>query len=332
MNVQAPSRTASQRGILTKTAAADRGLIALPALTPHLEHRTIGDGQVLLVSDSFNTLLHGEIYCDLLPLLDGQCPQDEVVASLSVAHAAADLRDALIALAARGYVVSGEHSMERGRAAFWSALGASPRWAEQRLNESRFAVVGDDGRLARQLERMGATASADRPSLSVIVCDDYLDDGHDAVNRRHIAARAPWMLVRPKGVQPLFGPVFRPADDGPCWACLAYRLRSHQEVHGFLRNRGGDGAAFRPCAAEPVILDSLYGLVAAEIAKWLVLEDAAPLHERAISLDIARLSATSGNALRRAGSSLCRSTWVGARIRTPKTRSILSRSSPERQT
>ena len=130
MNVQAPAQSVSQRGILTKAAAADRGLIALPALTPHLEHRTIGDGQVLLVSDSFNTLLHGEIYCDLLPLLDGQRPQDEVVAALSVAHAATDLRNALIALAARGYVVSGEHSMERGRAVFWSALGASPRWAE----------------------------------------------------------------------------------------------------------------------------------------------------------------------------------------------------------
>ena len=305
MNVQAPAQSASQRGILTKTAAADRGLIALPVLTPHLEHRTIGDGQVLLVSDSFNTLLHGEIYCDLLPLLDGQRPQDEVVASLSVAHAAADLRNALVALAARGYVVSGEHSMERGRAAFWSALGASPRWAEQRLNESRLAVAGDDGRLARQLERMGATAGADRTTLSVIVCDDYLEDGHDAVNRRHIAAHAPWMLVRPKGVQPLFGPVFRPADDGPCWACLAYRLRSHQEVHGFLRNRGGDNAAFRPGAAEPVILDSLYGLVAAEIAKWLVLEDAAPLHERAISLDIARLTSDHHPVRRRPQCSVC---------------------------
>ena len=305
MNVQAPAQSVSGRGILTKTAAVDRGLIALPALAPHLEHRTIGDGQVLLVSDSFNTLLNGEIYCDLLPHLDGQRPQDEIVAALSGAHAAHDLRNALIALAARGYVVSGDHSMERGRAAYWSALGASPRWAEQRLSASWLAVVGDDGRLARRLEAMGVAAGADRPTLSVVVCADYLDEGHDALNRRHIAARTSWMLVRPKGVQPLFGPVFRPAEDGPCWACLAYRLRSHQEVHNFLRNRDGDDAAYRPGAAEPVVLDSLYGLVVAEIAKWLVLEDSALLHERAISLDVARLAIDHHPVMRRPQCSVC---------------------------
>ena len=66
-------------------------------------------------------------------------------------------------------------------------------------------------------------------------------------------------------------------------------MRSHWEVHNFLRNLAGDEAAFRPNAAEPAGLDAVYGLVAAEIAKWLVLEEAAPLHEQAISLDIGRL-------------------------------------------
>ena len=82
------------------------------------------------------------------------------------------------------------------------------------------------------------------------------------------------MLVRPKGMQPLFGPVFRPAAHGPCWACLAHRLRGHQEVHTFLRNRGGEDEAFLPSAAAPAVLDAVLGLAAAEIAKWLVLVDA----------------------------------------------------------
>jgi len=99
------------------------------------------------------------------------------------------------------------------------------------------------------------------------------------------------MLVRPKGMRPLFGPVFRPAEQGPCWACLAHRLRGHQEVHDFLRNVAGDDAAFRPCAAEPALLDAVYGFVAAEVAKWLVLRDMAPVHERAISLDSAAAEA-----------------------------------------
>ena len=107
------------------------------------------------------------------------------------------------------------------------------------------------------------------------------------------------MLVRPKGMQPLFGPVFRPAAHGPCWTCLAHRLRGHQEVHTFLRNRGGGDEAFLPNAAAPAVLDAVLGLAAAKIAKWLVLEDAAPLHERAISLDVARLKSEHHPTMRR---------------------------------
>ena len=292
-------RAGSPRGILTRIAAVERGSIALPVLTPHLEFRPIEDGQVLLISESFNTLLRGKVHCDILPLLDGRRSQDEIIAALANRHSAADVHQALAALAARGYVVSGAYEMERGWAAYWSALGASPRWAEERLASSRVAIAGDDGRLARQLGALDVAVGAENPSLSVVVCADYLDEGHDSLNRRHIASGAPWMLVRPKGMQPLFGPVFRPAAHGPCWTCLAHRLRGHQEVHTFLRNRGGGDEAFLPNAAAPAVLDAVLGLAAAEIAKWLVLGDAAPLHERAISLDVARLKSEHHPTMRR---------------------------------
>ena len=299
MGETAPPRADARRGILTKTAASECGAIDQPALTPHLEYRPIGDDEVLLVSDSFNTLLRGRIHCDLLPLLDGGRSQDEIVAALAGTYAAADVRRALASLASRGYVVSGAHAMERSRAAYWSALGASPRFAEERLGAAGAAIEGDDGRLARLLAAMGVATGRDDPALSVTVCADYLEERHEALNRRHIATGTPWMLVRPRGTQPLFGPVFRPAEDGPCWACLAYRLQGHREVHTFLRNRGGDAAAFVPFAAEPAVLDAVCGIAAAEIAKWLVLDDAAPLHERAISLDVARLRCEHHPAMRR---------------------------------
>ncbi len=304
-------------GILGRVTAADTGLIEVPALAPHLEYRPIGDGQTLLVSESFNTLLRGELYGDLLPLLDGGSPQSAVVAALAGKHAAADVRAALAALASRGYVVSGEYSMAKGRAAYWSSLGASPRWAEERLAASQVAIAGDDGHFVRHLGAMGATPGADRPELSVIVCDDYLEERHEAANRRRLASGIPWMLLRPKGMQPLFGPVFRPAEGGPCWACLAYRLRSHQEVHNFLRNMAGEDMAFRPGAAEPAVLDALYGLIAAEIAKWLVLKEAAPIHERAISVDVGRLASAHHRVMRRPQCPACGDEALNSPERSP---------------
>ena len=51
-----------RQGILTKTTPADQGLVELPALAPHLQFHEIGEGQMLLVSESFDTLLHGGLY------------------------------------------------------------------------------------------------------------------------------------------------------------------------------------------------------------------------------------------------------------------------------
>ena len=155
----AQTNTNPRRGILTKTTPEDRGLVRLPALAPHLECRDIGDGRTLLVSESFNTLLHGRLYCDLLPLLDGRRPLDEIVSILEGNHAATDTLAAVVSLSARGYAVSADHGMERARAAYWSSLGASPRWAERRLAETRVAFEGDDGRLMRHLEECGARSA-----------------------------------------------------------------------------------------------------------------------------------------------------------------------------
>ncbi|MYA30920.1 MAG: TOMM precursor leader peptide-binding protein [Gammaproteobacteria bacterium] len=282
-----------------KKTAADRGIVKLPALAPHLEFHVIGEQQTLLVSESFNTLLHGEIYCKLLPVLDGRREQEEIAAVLKAGHTASEVRAAIASLAARGYVVSGGHGMDRSRAAYWSSLGASPCRAEQSLAESRIEIVGDEGRLARHMEELGVTAGTAAPKLTVIVCDEYLQERLAEVNRHRLETGVPWMLMRPRGIQPLFGPVFRADGEGPCWACLAYRLGGHQEVHQFLRNVVGEKAAFKPFAADPVLLDALYGLIAAEIVKWLVLDEAAPLHEQAMTMDIGTFTSSRHRVMRR---------------------------------
>ena len=297
--MKSPTDANPRQGILLRTTPRDQGLVRLPALAPHLQFRAIGEQQTLLVSESFNTLLHGKLYPDLLPLLDGRHAQEKIAARLADAHAVADVLAAIVSLTAKGYVVSAEHGMKAARAAYWSSLGASPRWVEQRLAESRVAVEGDGGRLAGCLEASGARVGTDDPTLTVIVCEDYLEEGLADVNRRQIELDAPWMPVRPRGIEPLFGPVFRPSGPGPCWACLAYRLRSHREVHNFLRNLGGEEAAFKPFAADPAVLEALYGLTAAEIVKWLVLDEAAPVNGQAIAMNIGTFASSQHPVMRR---------------------------------
>ena len=284
---------------MIRTTPADRGLVKLPALAPHLQFHDIGDRRALLVSESFNTLLHGGLYCDLLPLVDGRRMLDEIVAALEGAHAASDVLAAIVSLSAKGYVVSAEHGMDRGRAAYWSSLGASPRWVERRLAETRVAIEGGGGRLIRHLEESGGRVGTGDPDLTVIVCDDYLEPHLAEINRRKLEERAPWMPARPRGMEALFGPVFRADGEGACWDCLAYRLGNHREVHGFLRSVAGEKAAFKPFAAQPAVLDALYGLIAAEIVKWLVLDEAAPIHQHAIAMNVGTFASSRHRVMRR---------------------------------
>ena len=295
----------AQRGIMRRLTDEDQAAVERPALTPHLRFHVLDKQRTLLLSEKFNTLLHGEIYRDLLPLLDGQISRSEVVATLNRSHAPADVSAAIVSLAAKGYVVSAEHAMDRARAAYWSSLGASPRWVEQQLAQSCVSVEGDHGRLTKPLKSAGARVVDKTASLHVIVCEDYLEARFASVNRLSREQATPWMLAKPHGMEPLFGPVFARDPTGPCWECLTYRLRGHQEVHNFLRNRAGEAAAFKPVAAEPGVVDAIFRLIAAEIVKWLVLGEAAPIHEHAVTMALGRLESAHHRVMRRPQCAIC---------------------------
>ena len=282
---QVNSADVTRNGLLTRTTREDEGQVNVPILTPHLEFRDIGDQQALLVSESFNTLLHGRLTTDLIPLLDGKQQLREIVTKLEDRYAASAIYDAITSLSSRGYVVSGEYDMEHSRAAYWTSLGATPKFVEQTLATSFVEIYGDEGQLTELLKASGVVTANQRPQLSVYVCADYLEERFAATNERHLESGTPWLLVRPRGYRTLFGPVFNASKEGPCWSCLSYRLRNHQEVHNFLRNFAGDDAAFKPFASEPTLLDAVYRLVTTEITKWLVLGKLSPLQDHALAMN-----------------------------------------------
>ena len=268
---------------------ADRGLVERPLLVPYLEVRLLDREVALLVSETFSAALYGRLYFDLLPLLDGTRTRHEIVSELSGAYRPIEVQTALVSLASKSYVVSGEFEIGREAATFWCLLGVSPRWAEERLASARVSVSGDEGgRLGSALEAMGlAMVSNDaEATLRVVRTTDYLDTGHAETNQRCLVAGTSWVLVKAAGSWPLFGPVFRPSKGGACWACLTHRLRGNNEVDNFLRNALGHSASILPSVTAPPFADAVVGLAAMEIAKWVVQEEASALHEHALSMSV----------------------------------------------
>ena len=270
---------------MTHSTQADRGFINQPGLTPHLQYHILENDQVLLVSEFFNTLLHGNLYCRLLPLLDGLHTLNAITAELDGIHPSQTVLGAVYYLSSKGYIVSFEHGIELGKAAYWSTLGASPRWVEQQLINTGISIDGDDGQLTRHFQANGVNVSTENTHLKIVVCNNYLEARIKEINEKQLAQKLPWTLVRPFGIETMFGPIFGADGEGACWNCLASRMRCHQEVHEFLRGVGGEALAFKPNATNPDILDAIISLTVAEITKWLVLGKTALINDHVITLN-----------------------------------------------
>ena len=249
----------------------------------------------LLVSESWGTLLRGRLPCDLAPLLDGRRTHREIAARLApiALRRSGEGRDRLPGVRG-GYVVSGDHEMPSERAAYWSSLGASPRWAEKLLGE---VDGGGDGWVAtcslasswrwafglRETSPIGAIAGPATcgPSYRPTTSTPGTEPSTASISR----AASPWSSSSGReAFSPSRGRSFAPRRAAPCWECVAYRLRGHRELHNFLRNIGAAGAG--PRAFEPAEIEAVCSVAAAEIARWLVLGDLATLHEHAVSWDI----------------------------------------------
>src|SRR5205807_3698122 len=117
---------------------------------------------------------------------------------------------------------------------YWDLAGMDADRAGTQLARSTVRMValgGVDPQPALDaLDRMGVRADADggpAPALTVVLCTDYLDPELEWLNSRMLADGATWLLAKPTGADVWIGPVFRPGS-GPCWSCLAVRLRGHR--------------------------------------------------------------------------------------------------------
>ena len=300
--------------------AANQTEIVQPLLAPHLEFQVIDDEQVLLTSGTFNKIIHDRIYGRMLPLLDGVHTEDAIVSELRTSYSSYEVKSALTSLSKRGYIVSGNFQMERSAAAFWTSLGAPPNMVEEKIQRAGVAVYDDsDGKLESHLRAFGVSTVTEQPNLSIYANRNYLDRQNIKLNRRQMRRNESWMLVSPRGMNPLFGPVFRPAEYGPCWACLVNRLGMHRRRNPFdFQNHHGGDSATEPQESHHAVLDAVYRIIALDIVKWLVLGELALIHRHAAVLDVANMQSEYHRVIRRPQCDTCGE----KKLRNPNRRTV----------
>lgn len=276
-----------------------------PVIKPSYQVVPVSGEGILLISEREVRVLNGTIYEVLIPLLDGRTG-DEVVDALAGKIDAAKVYYALMTLERAGYTTERSSAHDKPEAAFWhlmsdaaqasghgrtghrvGLISVSPDWIpplQEALAEIDVATL-DLGPLGPE--------PAELPScdLVVVLAEDYGQPGLKALNQTFLKQRQPWALAKLGGVEPWFGPLFRPGEAG-CYACLHRRFERHQLARRFAADKlGVEGASVLPSAWTANSLALSSRTLALEIAKYLAgSRGACRLFGQVVSWDLTTLA------------------------------------------
>lgn len=282
---------------------------------PHLHVEPTSSGTVFLVGEHERFVLQGRLHALVAPLIDGRRGEQQIIAALAHEASAAEVLYSLFTLERQGYVIEVRPELAREQAAFWYELGTDAARAAERLAATPVAVESISGQetapLIEALEGAGVALDPEA-DLRVVVTDSYLARELDAFNRDALARGASWMPIKPWGSTPWIGPVFRPGR-GPCWECLAHRLRGNRPVSRYLEQRNQRDLPIEPPPARlATSARAALDWAALALAQWIASPDRAhapgdpgaadrrpPLESNLLELAIARLRVEQHRVVRR---------------------------------
>ncbi len=256
---------------------------------PNFTVYALSSDTLCLYSEDRKFLLHGTLYCAIAALIaeDGRSPGD-IVGVLEQYFPAEHIHEALKRLIDRRYVVPKAKSTTGAVAGYWASLGVPPEEADKNLGQCRIRVqaigVAGEAELSAALSELGAHIVKRSPNLTVTLVSDYLEEPLADLNRRHLADGTPWIVAQPSGIFPLVGPVLTPGK-GPCWVCLADRMKRNREVRGMLSRSEARLLTVSPLVQQTVGQSGIQ-LAAMEIAKAIASGFRTDLSNHIVSLDL----------------------------------------------
>ncbi|MER6282170.1 MULTISPECIES: TOMM precursor leader peptide-binding protein [unclassified Streptomyces] len=250
----------------------------------HLSPVVVPGEATYLVSRRGVTALRGPHAEVLAPLLDGTRSVRSVLREASSALTAEEAGSSLGELARSGLLgFRPAEADDRGpvrRAdpmaeAYWDLMGLDGCRATAELAGAAVCVevlpAVDAAPVLAACRESGVAVAApgSAGTLSLVLCDDYLSPELAEVDARHRASGTPWLLAKVCGVDPWIGPFFRPGH-GPCWTCLAHRLRGHRRSEWPVqRALGLTGPPERPAASVAAGRALGVHMAVLEVTKWL---------------------------------------------------------------
>jgi ribosomal protein S12 methylthiotransferase accessory factor len=205
-------------------------------LKGHLKVVVVDDDKVFLMTDESHFLLEGRTAAALIPLLDGTRTLADLLGELGE-HPPGAVLGTIRRLQGLGLLVEGSAGPDPAGTGFWDTLDVRAESAQ----DSRIALINlsaVDMAPARTALLEAGLVLDDDAALAAVLVDDYLDPRLEELNRRRVASGASWVLAKLTGSTLWLGPHFRPGQ-GPCWECMAERVRGNRQVENYLSKRNG---------------------------------------------------------------------------------------------
>ena len=260
----------------------------VPQFAPNFTVYVLPPDVVCLYSEHRKFFLHGELYCALASAIGAGTSFRKLVRKLEEDFPSDKIHEALKRLADRQFVVPTPRSSAGTAGAYWASLGLLPEVAEKNLQKFRVRIQSIDVEGATELgvalSELGVRVVKRPADLTVTLVNDYLEDRLEELNRQHLSAHSPWMLVQPSGIFPLVGPLFSPGKSA-CWTCLAERMKRNREIKAFLDRKQAHCVAVSPLVND-VFGQSAIQLAALEISKAIATDFRTDLRDHVISLDL----------------------------------------------
>jgi oxazoline/thiazoline synthase len=269
---------------------------------PHLRLFSLDRRRMFLIGEREHYLLSGDIYAQLCPLIDGKRTLRDLTATLEGRLSPPEVLYGVNLLVKGGHLISVEPSLSPDQAAFWQSLGADVAIAARNLTK-RTVTVQALGRsepvpFIEALRDLGIRVE-DNGEIQILLVEDYLMPELEDINRYALEHKRTWVLVKPKGIMPWIGPMFRHGS-GPCWACLAHRLRSNRPVETFIQRFSNDAICIVPPQAslETSVRFAL-NFASLAIARWIVNGGQGQLDGALLTFDHAALRAAEHRVVQR---------------------------------
>ncbi|MHC5720857.1 MAG: TOMM precursor leader peptide-binding protein, partial [Nostoc sp.] len=96
---------------------------------------------VYLLSESATHALTGSLYCQIIPLLNGQHTLLEIIQKLDGQVPPDHIHYVLDRLHEKGYLTDAAHTLTHEAAAFWSLLNVDPQLVSERLPQTQVFVT-----------------------------------------------------------------------------------------------------------------------------------------------------------------------------------------------